>query len=69
LQQAQDWREDLYDFNIPNAARAFDVEIGCDRLRLHGVTSSEEAIAKIEERLRGKGPDDKITEPQAPWRM
>ena len=69
LQQAQDWRKDLYDFGDPNAAHVLDVEIGCDRLRLHGVTSSEEAIAQIEERLRGKSPAGRITEPEAPWRM
>jgi hypothetical protein len=69
LQQAQDWRDELGDFGDPNAAHVLDVEIGCERLRLHGVTSSEEAIAQIEERLLGKSPAGRITEPEAPWRM
>lgn len=69
LQQAQDWREELCDFANPNAARVLDVEVGCERLRLNGITSSEDAIARIEQRLRGKSPADKIAWPQAPWRM
>ena len=69
LQQAQDWRDELRDFANPDAARVLDVEVGCERLRLNGITSSEDAIARIEQRLRGKSPADKITWPQAPWRM
>ena len=69
LQQAQDWREELCDFANPNAARVLDVEVGCERLRLNGITSSEDAIARIEQRLRGKSPADRIAWPQAPWRM
>jgi rRNA processing protein Krr1/Pno1 len=69
LRQAQDWQKQLGDFENPNAARVLNVEIGCERLRLNGVASSEEAIARIEQRLRGKSPTGKITEPQAPWRM
>jgi len=69
LRQAQEWQEELSDLGNPNAARVLDVQIGCERLRLNGVTSSEEAIARIEQRLRGKSPAGRITEPQAPWRM
>jgi hypothetical protein len=69
LQQAQDWRGELRDFANPNAARVLDVEVGCERLRLNGITSSEDAIARIEQRLRGKSPADRIAWPQAPWRM
>jgi hypothetical protein len=36
---------------------------------LNGITSGEGAIARIEQRLRGKSPADKIAWPQAPWRM
>jgi hypothetical protein len=56
LQQAQDWRKQLGDFEDPNAAHVLDVEIGCERLRLHGVTSSEEAIARIEGDCAGRAP-------------
>lgn len=69
LQQAQDWREELCDFANPNAARVLDVEVGCERLRLNGITSSEDAIARIEQRLRGKSPAARIVWPPAPWRM
>jgi hypothetical protein len=53
----------------PNAARVLDVEVGCERRRLNGITSSEDAIARIEQRLRGESPADRIAWPQAPWRM
>ena len=69
LQQAQEWQEELSDLGNPNAARVLDVQIGCERLRLNGVTSSEEAIARIEQRLRGKSPAARTPWPQAPWRM
>ena len=69
LQQAQDWREGLCDFANPNAARVLDVEVGCERLRLNEITSSEDAIARIEQRLRGKSPAARIPWPQSPWRM
>jgi len=69
LQQAQDWREGLCDFANPNASCVLHVEVRCERLRLNGITSSEDAIARIEQRPRGKSPAARIPWPQSPWRM
>jgi hypothetical protein len=47
-------RADLTSYlRCSTGTRAMDVEVGCERLRISGVTSNEHAIAKIEERLHG----------------
>jgi hypothetical protein len=54
LQEARGCRDFISDLPRPTATRVMDVEVGRERVRIAGVTSSEQIIARIEEHLHGK---------------
>jgi hypothetical protein len=63
LQEIQEYQNGIGMLADPSGPCVLDVEVNYERIRLTGITSNEQAIADIEERLRGKRPPHKI-----PWR-